>query len=305
MCKFAELRGLVVQQGGSKILCQLAVDGTEKGMRNASQALSRIGITQDPAIAFPGNRSCDIVRPLCNLLNVEYTGIENFEALMALGNLATLNDSTRKRILKESEYVTAIENYMFEDHQLIRRAAVQCWTNLCTSPLQAKRCEGNNDKVKYAVLLCGDDEDKEVVKAASGSLAMLTGHSQKICKKVFDSTQWLECLLNLLANEDYEIVLRGAAIAKNMVTVGGADTAEKVLATEVMEVLQALICKAKLDEGSYEPNPTLQRIKEVANDALDVAHKMKLIKTKEEAAEEPEEEVKLDEWKRAPAVPKS
>ena len=62
---------------------------------------------------------------------------------------------------------------------------------------------------------------------------------------MLQSTQWLECLLNLLANEDYEIVLRGAAIAKNMVTVGGADTAEKVLATEVMEVLQALIYKAK------------------------------------------------------------
>ena len=42
--------------GGSKILCQMAVDGTEKGMRNAAQALSRIGITQDPSIAFPGNR---------------------------------------------------------------------------------------------------------------------------------------------------------------------------------------------------------------------------------------------------------
>merc|ERR1712096_147902 len=54
ICKFSELRGLVVQQGGSKVLCQLAVDGTEKGMRNAAQALSRIGITQDPAIAFPG-----------------------------------------------------------------------------------------------------------------------------------------------------------------------------------------------------------------------------------------------------------
>ena len=119
--------------GGSKILCQMAVDGTEKGMRNAAQALSRIGITQDPSIAFPGNRvwiliiwslflnyaefkcrmiqllkispsfyfkSCDIVRPLCNLLNIEYSGIENFEALMALGNLAGMNEPTRKRILK-------------------------------------------------------------------------------------------------------------------------------------------------------------------------------------------------------------
>jgi len=305
ICKFSELRGLVVQQGGSKILCQMAVDGTEKGMRNSAQALSRIGITQDPSIAFPGNRSCDIVRPLCNLLNIEYSGIENFEALMALGNLAGMNEPTRKRILKESDFVTAIENYMFEDHQMIRRAAVQAFCNLCISPLQVKRCEGKNDKVKYAVLLCGDDEDMEVVKAASGGLAMLTAQSKKCCEKVFDSIQWLECLLNLLANQDYEIVIRGVTVAKNLVTVGGEAIAEKVLATEVMEVLQALIMKANLDEGSYEPNPTLKRIKLVANEALAVAHKMKLIKTKDEAAEEPEEEIKLDDWKKAPSAPKS
>ena len=107
-----------------------------------------------------------------------------------------------------------------------------------------------------------------------------------------------------MANEDYEIALRGAVIVKNMVTIGGAETAEKILATEIMEVIQALICKAQLDEGSYEPNPTLQKIKAISNDALNVAHKMKLIKTKEEAAQEPETDIKLDEWKKAPAAPK-
>lgn len=155
-------------------------------MRHAAQALARIGITQDPNIAFTGNRACDIVRPLCNLLNIEYSGMENFEALMALGNLASMNETVRKRILKESDYVSAIENYMFEDHQMIRRAAIQAFTNLCASPLQVKRCEGKNDKVKYCVLLCGDDEDEEVVKAASGALAMLTSQSNKICHKVFE-----------------------------------------------------------------------------------------------------------------------
>ena len=39
---------------------------------------------------------------------------------------------------------------------------------------QVRRCESLNDKVKYCVLLCGDDDDPEVVKAASGALAMLT-----------------------------------------------------------------------------------------------------------------------------------
>ena len=37
-----------------------------------------------------------------------------------------------------------------------------------------KRCEGTNDKVKYCVLMCGDDSDPHVVKAAAGALAMLT-----------------------------------------------------------------------------------------------------------------------------------
>jgi hypothetical protein len=56
ICKFSELRGIVVQQGGAKALLTLALEGTNKGQRHAAQALARIGITQDPAIAFPGQR---------------------------------------------------------------------------------------------------------------------------------------------------------------------------------------------------------------------------------------------------------
>merc|ERR1719400_2152142 len=212
ICKHAELRGLVVQQGGSKALIPLALEGTDKGRIVSAQALARIGITQDPSIAFPGQRSCDVVRPIALLLDTECEGLENFEALMALGNLASLNESVRSRILKDGNTIQAIENYMFEEHEMIRRAAVQCWTNLCVSDIQVKRCEGDNDKVKYCVLLCGDDIDPHVVKAASGALAMLTSASNKICNKVFESKQWNDCLLNLLANTDDEIVLRGAVI---------------------------------------------------------------------------------------------
>ena len=35
----------------------------------------------------------------------ECEALENFEALMALGNLATLNESVRLRILKESNFI--------------------------------------------------------------------------------------------------------------------------------------------------------------------------------------------------------
>ena len=300
LCKNADLRGLVVQQGGSKALIPLTQSGTDKGKRCAASALARIGITQDPAIAFPGGRATDVIRPVSLLLDTECEALENFEALMALGNLASLNETTRKRIINEPDCVCSVENYMFEEHELIRRAAVQCWTNLCLSPLQYKRCEGDNDKIKYCVLLCGDDLDQNVVKAAAGGLAMLTSNSEKICRKVFEASQWNECMLNLLASEDVEICLRGCVIIYNMVN-ADKETAEKVFETQVMEVLQALIMKANLDTGNAHPNPTLIKIKELCDKSLAVAHQYSIVRTQVEAAvAEEEEEVRIEPWQRAP-----
>ena len=54
-------------------------------------------------------QSVDIIRPICQLLHSDCDGLENFEALMALGNLATVNDSCRSRIMKETEFIHAIE----------------------------------------------------------------------------------------------------------------------------------------------------------------------------------------------------
>ena len=41
-----------------------------------------------------------------------------------------------------------------------------------------------------------------------------------------------------------------------------------------------------VDEGSYEPNPLLIKIRQMSEETLKVAHDMKIVKTQEEAAEE-------------------
>lgn len=56
ICSMQEQRGIVSQQGGVKALLALAVDGTDKGKRQAAQALARIGITINPEVAFSGQR---------------------------------------------------------------------------------------------------------------------------------------------------------------------------------------------------------------------------------------------------------
>ena len=82
---------------------------------------------------------------------------------------------------------------------------------------------------------------------------MLCSASDKICKKVFDAKQWNDCVLNLLANTDDEVVLRGAVVVQQMVA-SSKEICEAVLETQVMEVLQALVLKANLDCGSAEPS---------------------------------------------------
>ena len=90
-------------------------------------------------------------------------------------------------------------------------------------------------------------------------------------------------MLNTIANEDLNIVLRGSVIIKNMVS-SCQEVAEMVLETQLMECMQAHIFKAKLDEGSYQPDPNLIKIREIAEETLKIAHQMKVIRTQEEAA---------------------
>ena len=117
--------------------------------------------------------------------------------------------------------------------------------------------------------MIADDEDPEICKAAAGALAMLTGQSDKCCKKVFEvwkhwkhsfqyfqicfdltdffifqSIQWVQCLLNACANENYEIVLRGVVAVKNMIF-SSKDVAEQVIETQLMDCMQAHIFRAK------------------------------------------------------------
>jgi hypothetical protein len=87
-------RGLVIQQGGVKALLPLAHDNTAAGKLKAAQALAKICITSDPNVAFSGQRAAELVRPLLALTK-ERKGLLQFEAGLALTNLASMNDDIR------------------------------------------------------------------------------------------------------------------------------------------------------------------------------------------------------------------
>ena len=126
-------------------------------------------------------------------------------------------------------------------------------------------------------------------------MAMSTSASNKDCKKVFDSKQRNDRLLNLLASTDVEIYSRGYLIIQNTVA-SCKDTAEKVLETQIMEVLPAIVVKANLEGGNVQPIPMLVKVK-VCEKTLEEAHKMNILKTQPEAViAEDEEEVDIEPW---------
>lgn len=269
ICQMQENRGLVVQQGGTKALLGLAAEGTEKGKTVAAQALARIAITINPEVAFPGQRAYEVVRPLLKLLKPECAALENFEALMGLTNIAGMSESTRKRIIKEKG-LPLIENYMFEPHEMIRRAAIQCMANMCASPDIIKILEGENDKFKY-LFLCASDEDEEIIKAAAGALCMVMSESPKCLMKVFQAKDWEEILEFLLSHKDKDIQYRGTIIVYLLVC-HDKQTAEKIIDTHCKTALEAI---SKIDNPEF----VMPKAREYAHNTLKLcATQWKLVK---------------------------
>ncbi|XP_006626932.1 protein unc-45 homolog B [Lepisosteus oculatus] len=261
--------GIIVAQGGGKALIPLALEGTEAGKIKASHALAKIAAIANPEIAFPGERIYEVVRPLVSLLNTERDGLQNFEALRGLTNLAALNEKLRKKIIKEKA-MPEIENYMFEEHDQIRQAATECMCNMIVcKEVQERYLEEGNDKLKLLVLLCGEDDDKVQI-AAAGALAMLTAAQQKICTKVtLVTAQWLEILQRLCLHDRPEVQHRGIVIVYNMIN-ADKELAKKLIESELLEILTVI--------GKQEDSPMKQPAIDAARNCLVIAMNLGLIK---------------------------
>lgn len=228
-------RGAIIQQGGTKCLVPLSSDNTKPGQLIAGQALAKIGITNDPQLAFPGQRKMEVVRPLTMLLKSE-SGLQQFEGLMALTNLASLGDDVRRRILNEGA-VSLMESLMFEEHEMIRRAATEALCNMI--PLQQvheRFYDDDIERVKLWTLFAGED-DPALAQAASGGLALLS-RDPKICQKIMEVTKSGEILKELVTSNSHELQHRGMHILANLVE-ADKEIAAKLIEEEFLEIFLA------------------------------------------------------------------
>ena len=264
-------RGTVLQQGGVKTLLLLTNCNTIKGKLLAAQALAKIGITNDPRLSFPGQKSLEVVRPLVQLLKSEQ-GLQQFEALMALTNLAGTTDDVRQRIIKE-QGISLMESLMFEEHDLIRRAATEALCNMIQMPEVHERfLSDETERVKLWTLFAGED-DLKLALAASGGLAQLT-HDPRICTKVMQVKSATNIFKELLATEKEELQHRAAYIIANLVGASN-EIAQELISSDFLEILMALsqstttpqsvrdsakrALQKAMEYGLIQPNPELNK----------------------------------------------
>ncbi|VDK31557.1 unnamed protein product [Taenia asiatica] len=247
-------RGLLVSAGAGKALLNLSLeDNTDEGKHVASQALAKLTITADPRLTFPGERSLEVIRPLLQLLDMECPALQNFEGLLALTNLASLDHKHRCRMLQEGA-LPKIEHYMFEDHEELRHAAVECFSNLAQHPAVVVACGGElpaeavggvacgasgSEVVKLLTLYCYDEKDIFLVRAAAGALATMS-HDPGILHKITQVDKWKEKMEALAAHPSPTIQHRAVFLLRNLIVCGGSEIARDIVDSRLVELIDYL-----------------------------------------------------------------
>jgi hypothetical protein len=240
-------RGIIVQQGGVKVLIPLVIKegNTKEGRVFATQALAKIAITMDPNLAFRGERSSDLVRPLLNLCQEE-NELCQFESLMALTNLSSVNNDIRMHIY-DLKGIPIIENLQFSENTLVRRAATECLCNMmfCDSVYELySDPQSSINKITILVAL-SDVDDFETRRAASGALAILSTNPN-VCKMILDRPKGIQILKDLLNENSPEIQHRAIECFKNIASID-KDKAELLVKADLHKRMLELVKEGKVE----------------------------------------------------------
>jgi hypothetical protein len=167
------------------------------------------------------------IRPLASLLRRDETDrdlLPAFEALMALTNLASTDDDTRRGILRAAW--PDVEEQILSDNARVARAAVELVCNLVQGPegvaLYADDASPQARNRLNILVALADAEDAGTRNAAGGALAALLAHEGAVAG-VVARPRGVAIVLGLCAaSESEDLRHRGAVAVYSMVSCDGA-----------------------------------------------------------------------------------
>ncbi|OAA54013.1 Armadillo-like helical [Cordyceps fumosorosea ARSEF 2679] len=257
------IRGQLAQQGAVKLLLVAWSSLKEEqrdARRSASQALARILISINPALVFGGTRANPVdaaITPLVSILPPDPASdrrdlLPTFEALMALTNLASMEDATiAQQIIRHAW--PHVEEQLLSSNHLVAKATVELVCNLTQSPDGvALYADGSVHAAQrlHVLLALADAEDEGTRSAAGGALAGLTAF-EPVVRGVVHRKRGVAALLGLCVDDSEDLRHRGAASILNMVSAGGAIGAEardKIREEGGVDILKTCLKKSRRPE---------------------------------------------------------
>lgn len=222
-------RGSLAQQGAINLLLVAWTSFPEReetARRMAAHALARILISINPNLVFGGNRSVPAsaaIRPLASILPPDPAAerrdlLPTFEGLMALTNLASMEDEETPRAIISNAW-SQIEEQMLSSNNLVSKAAVELVCNLMQAPEGVALYADGNPQAKnriHILLALADAEDEGTRSAAGGALASLTGY-ESVAKLVLQREKGIKVILGMCTDADEGLRHRGVVTIYNMV----------------------------------------------------------------------------------------
>lgn len=228
-----KLRGQLAQQGAVTLLIiawSALNESNSAAARTAAQALARILISIDPSLVFGGTRATPIaaaIRPLISILPPDPAAdrqdlLPTFESLMALTNLASVEDDQIRQVIIRTAW-PHIEEQLLASNHLVSKAAVELVCNLMQSPEGiALYADGSRQASQrlHILLALSDAEDEATRSAAGGALASLTGF-ESVVRGIVHRERGVKVVLGLCSDPSEGLRHRGVAIILNMASTEG------------------------------------------------------------------------------------
>lgn len=235
LAKEQKHRAKMTQQGAVKLLLQIRERITKSNKvtseaslveRNAAHALARLLISVNPAHVFSaGFPASTAVGALVPLLSADHDSeqrdlLPTFEALLALTNLASMEDDTIRDLQLRTAW-EKIEELLFSSNTLVQRASVELVCNLMSSPsCVALFADSSKDAQRRITLLLAlaDVDDLATRRAAGGALAMLTEWDAAVIAVLeAKNGQGVDILLSMCEDEQDEMKHRALVCLSNVV----------------------------------------------------------------------------------------
>jgi hypothetical protein len=239
-------RGQLLQQGIVKGLLPLSRD-TNSGIL-ASQALAKLAITTDPRIAFVGDTVLDLVRPFLELCK-DTSQLRQFEGLMALTNLASVDDRVR-HLIEHAEGMSIFENLQLSNNDMVQRAATEmvCNMTFCDPVFERYSDPSKSQNRIRLLMILSDHEDPATRRAASGALAILA-NSPSTCKMILEVDKCYERMVRWLSLEEtVDVQHRGIEVMRCLVQHEGKSVVDEFVKFDADKMLMALVKQCQVQE---------------------------------------------------------